>query len=98
MGIKKGVLIYESGFRKDNVGDYVQSLAALQYLGGKADVYLNRELLNEYTGEQVALIMNGWFTHHPKKLAALKRYPPLFYLFSPERTGAGALFKYPANC
>jgi hypothetical protein len=81
MGIKKGVLIYEAGNGKDNVGDYVQSLAALQFLGGKADTYLNRELLNEYTGEQVALIMNGWFTHHPKHWPPAKEILPFFISF-----------------
>ncbi|OOQ59260.1 polysaccharide pyruvyl transferase family protein [Mucilaginibacter pedocola] len=81
MGLKKGVLIYESGYRKDNVGDYVQSLAALQFLGGKADVYLNRELLNEYTGEEVVLIMNGWFTHHPKNWPPAKSILPYFISF-----------------
>jgi hypothetical protein len=81
MGIKKGVLIYESGYGKDNVGDYVQSLAALQFLGGKADVYLNRELLNQYTGEEVALIMNGWFTHHPKNWPPVKQILPYFISF-----------------
>lgn len=81
MGIKKGVLIYEAGYGKDNVGDYVQSLAALQYLNGKADVYLNREMLNDYTGEQVALIMNGWFTHHPKTWPPSKDLLPFFISF-----------------
>jgi hypothetical protein len=81
MGIKKGVLIYESGFRKDNVGDYIQSLAALQFLGNKADIYLNREQLNQYTGEQVALIMNGWFTHHPKNWPPSKDILPFFISF-----------------
>ena len=81
MSIIKGVLIYESGFRKDNVGDYVQSLAALQFLGGKADLYLNRELLNEYTGGPVALIMNGWFTHHPKNWPPSKDIIPYFISF-----------------
>lgn len=81
MSIKKGVLVYESGFRKDNVGDYVQSLAALQFLGGKADVYLNRELLNDYTGKPVALIMNGWFTHHPESWPPSKDILPYFISF-----------------
>lgn len=81
MGVKNGVLIYEAGNGKDNVGDYVQSLAALQFFGNKADTYLNRELLNEYTGEEVALIMNGWFTHQPQNWPPAKAILPFFISF-----------------
>jgi len=81
MGIKTGILIYEAGNGKDNVGDYIQSLAALQFLNNKADQYLNRELLHEYSGEPVALIMNGWFTHHPKNWPPAKELHPFFISF-----------------
>ncbi len=81
MGTKKGILIYEAGNGKDNVGDYIQSLAALQFLGGRADVYLNREHLNDYSGEKVALIMNGWFTHKPENWPPSKDIVPFFISF-----------------
>ena len=59
-----GLLTYAEGSRTYNLGDYVQSLAARQYLP-KVDVLLNRERLGEYDGPPVKVIMNGWFTHRP---------------------------------
>lgn len=79
--IKKGVLVYKPGYGRQNIGDYIQSLAALQFLGKYADTYMHREHLNEYTGENVALIMNGWFTHHPENWPPAKSIIPLFVSF-----------------
>lgn len=54
-----------------NIGDYVQSLAAKQFLP-RVDTYLEREHLNRPLQEEVNCIMNGWYMHgnnwppHPK--------------------------------
>ena len=45
---------------KVNIGDYVQSIAARQFLP-QVDVFINRENIKEYTGEPVKMIMNGWW-------------------------------------
>jgi hypothetical protein len=47
-----------------NAGDYIQSLAAAQFLP-RIDKYINREKLNEYNGAPVKMILNGWFMHKP---------------------------------
>jgi hypothetical protein len=78
---KKAVLVYEPGYMQQNIGDYVQSLAALQYFDNKSDLYLNREYLNQYQGEPAELIMNGWFTHQPENWPPSKDIIPLFVSF-----------------
>ncbi|NLN33422.1 MAG: polysaccharide pyruvyl transferase family protein [Flavobacteriaceae bacterium] len=74
---KYALLVYDfSKFRAEannevNLGDYVQSLAAKQFLP-QVDAYLEREHLNEAIQEEVNCIMNGWYMHgnnwppHPK--------------------------------
>lgn len=47
-----------------NAGDYIQSLAAAQFLPW-VDKYVNREKLNEYSGGRLKMILNGWFMHRP---------------------------------
>ncbi|MEG1591928.1 polysaccharide pyruvyl transferase family protein [Chryseobacterium sp.] len=60
--MRYGILTYEELKNKFNIGDYIQSLAAKQYLP-RVDEYINREKGSEYSGETLKLIMNGWFTH-----------------------------------
>lgn len=77
--MKYGLLTYE--FKSHfNVGDYVQSLAARQYLP-RVDLLLNREKLNAYRGEPVRLIMNGWFMFHPENWPPSPDIEPLFVAF-----------------
>ena len=57
--MKKGLLIYKSKNNYFNIGDYIQSLAARQYFNDKIDVFLNRECLNLYGGENVKIILKN---------------------------------------
>lgn len=43
-----------------NIGDYIQSLAAQQFIPS-ADVPLERDLLKNYDGEPVNTILNSWY-------------------------------------
>ena len=45
-----------------NIGDYIQALAVRQFLP-TMDGFIERERLDEYDGEEVGVIMNGWFMH-----------------------------------
>ncbi len=63
-----------------NIGDYVQSIAARQFLPA-VDYYLDRERLNEPVGDDVRLIMNGWFMHRPKNWPPSSEIKPLFVAF-----------------
>jgi hypothetical protein len=62
-----------------NIGDYIQSVAAGQFL--RHDVYIEREHLHEYEGEKTKVIMNGWFMHYPKNFPPSESIEPLFVSF-----------------
>lgn len=85
--MKYGLLTYREGKEKYNVGDYVQSLAAKQFLP-EVDQYLNREKLGEYYGSEIKLIMNGWFTHNIHKWVPSEPINPLFVSFHLNSTAA----------
>jgi hypothetical protein len=74
-----GLLTYKA-HPEYNVGDYIQSLAAAQYLP-RIDEYINREKLSLYDGEPVKLIMNGWFMHNPENWPPSERIIPLLVSF-----------------
>lgn len=44
-----------------NIGDYIQSLAAKQYLQSDNSVLIDRDSTKYYDGEPVNLIANGWY-------------------------------------
>ena len=44
----------------NNLGDYIQSIAAKQWIETKDVLSLDREALHTYSGPKVNLIMNGW--------------------------------------
>lgn len=78
--MKYGLLTYYEGKEKYNVGDYIQSLAAKQYLPN-VDELLNREFLANKTEEEIKLIMNGWFTHNHSHWIPSDKIKPLFVSF-----------------
>ena len=63
-----------------NIGDYIQSLAANQFLP-KVDELISREELDSYNGDHVKMIMNGWFLHEPKHWPPSDKIIPLFVSF-----------------
>ena len=81
-----GLLTYDEIYTY-NVGDYVQSLAARQYLP-KVDTLINRETLADYEGEKMSLILNGWFTHNIHNWVPNDKINPLFVSFHVNSTAA----------
>lgn len=73
-------MIYEELNGKFNIGDYIQSLAAKQFLPN-VDSLISRERLGSYTGEKSKIILNGWFTHRPETWIPSKQLQPLFISF-----------------
>lgn len=63
-----------------NIGDYVQSIAARQFLPS-VDKYLDREHLNDEVDAEVRLIMNGWYMHQPQNWPPVEKIKPLFVAF-----------------
>ncbi len=73
-----------------NVGDYIQSLAARQFLP-QVDQYVNRERLDEYNGPPIKLIMNGWFMHHAEHWPPSPNVVPLFVSFHLTKRAAATM-------
>lgn len=74
----KGLLVYEpDNLGLINIGDYVQSIAARQFIGNP-DLYISREHLNEYTGQPLKLIANGWYMNLPQNWPPSQDIKPLF--------------------
>ena len=74
------IFTYE-GYENTNIGDYIQSLAAKQFCDDCNVIYYHRDKLNEYKGQDVKVIMNGWFTHKPENWPPSKHIHPLFVAF-----------------
>lgn len=80
--MKTGLLVYKSNEENFfNIGDYIQSLAASQFFKDEIDVLINREFLDEYKGDCVRLILNGWFMHQPNHWPPSLDINPLFISF-----------------
>lgn len=63
-----------------NIGDYIQAVASEQFFD-HIDTYVERERLDEYQGEPIKMIMNGWYMHEPKHWPPAKNINPLFVAF-----------------
>ena len=69
----------------ENLGDDIQSLAALQFLP-RVDYIIHREYMAKYMNmikneREVKVIMNGWFMHLPSNWYIAKNTRPLFISF-----------------
>lgn len=67
-----------------NLGDDIQTLAGINFLRKKfiePTQFINREELSDYSGPNVNLIMNGWFTHNIHKFRPNKNINPIFLSF-----------------
>lgn len=78
--MKNIILTYE-GYHYTNIGDYIQSLAACQFMNSDKVVYCHRDELSLYKGEEAKVIMNGWFTHKPQNWPPAPQVLPLFVSF-----------------
>ena len=85
--MKYGLLTYVENRKFFNVGDYIQSLAAKQFLP-RVDEFLNREALADYADGPIKLIMNGWFTHNVTNWVPAPAIDPLFVSFHVNNTAA----------
>ena len=67
-----------------NIGDDIQTLAAINFLNKKGIddfSFINRESLNNYDGEPINAIMNGWFLHASKRFPPSSKINPIFLSF-----------------
>jgi hypothetical protein len=67
-----------------NIGDDIQTLAGINFLkknGIEDFLLLDRESLNDYDGDPVNVIMNGWFLHASKRFPPSSKINPIFLSF-----------------
>lgn len=76
----KTALLSISTEKAINIGDYIQALASSQFMG-KDNVFIEREKIDEYDGDDVMMIMNGWFMHHSEHWPPSNRIHPLYVAF-----------------
>ena len=76
----KQIIFTYNDIKSINIGDYIQSLAASQFLSSDP-VYINRDELGLYDGEGAKVIMNGWYTYKPSTCLPSKTVMPLFVSF-----------------
>lgn len=60
-----------------NIGDYIQALAARQFLP-RVDSYIEREHLKDYNGGKTNVIMNAYYMHDGKQWPPSQQINPLF--------------------
>ena len=78
MQSKPAVLAYPNS---NNLGDFIQSIAATQWVQHQAPVSLDRDQLHVYQGDKVKLVMNGWFMEKPAHWPPSENIDPLFISF-----------------
>ncbi|GAB2945628.1 polysaccharide pyruvyl transferase family protein [Hafnia psychrotolerans] len=78
---KYGVIVYEGGKFKEqnllNLGDYVQSTAAKQFLP-EVNHHVTREGMHLYNDESIKMIMNAWYMANPENFPPSNKITPLY--------------------
>ena len=70
---------YKRQFSLPNIGDYIQSFAALQFLPKNCKSYLvDRDSLKFYNGPKIKLILNGWHYLHLGNKYISDKIEPIF--------------------
>lgn len=87
---KYGLLTYAAIRGNVNLGDFIQSLAARQFLP-HTDVLVDRERLLQYGGEPVKMIMNGWYMTDPRNWPPSAAIDPLFLSFHINQTAEAGM-------
>ena len=64
-----------------NIGDYIQTKAVIDILNKQNIKILEREELNNYNGDPIKTIINGWFMEKPNNWPPSENITPLFISF-----------------
>ena len=80
-----GLLVYDYHYsltkpvNNVNIGDYIQSLAAFQYLPKKCyPILIDRDTIQYYHGPKIHLLMNGWFKIQEGNKFTSEQIDPLY--------------------
>ena len=78
---KKYAVLYS---KTNNIGDDIQTLAAINFLKSKnitEFTYVSQCEMSEYDGDEIYLIMNGWFMHDLSTFPPSEKIIPIFISF-----------------
>ncbi len=64
-----------------NIGDYIQSLAAAQFLPKSCDTFIDRDFVSSYQGDNVNIFLNAWWYLWKKNKSFSQNIRPLFVSF-----------------
>ena len=94
-----GILIYDYYYygkcsaHRANIGDYIQSLAALQYLPKNCKPYfIDRDSIQYYHGPKVKLIMNAWHSIKEGNKYVSKQIIPFFLSYHLGKSNLSSLY------
>lgn len=74
---------YNGVINEPNIGDYIQSLAALQYLPKNCKPYfVDRDLIQFYYGPKIKLIMNSWNIIHEGSKYISENIEPIYISYN----------------
>ena len=73
---KTAIITYPNA---NNLGDYIQKIASKQFLNEDI-IEIDRDNLNNYSGEKIKLILNGWFMEKPKNWPPSDNIIPFFII------------------
>jgi len=81
--MKFGAIVCKAGLRPlKNIGDYMQSVAAMNFYGAEEIEFLEREELDSYKNStKVPTIMNGWFMIEPEHFPPSDSIDPFYVSF-----------------
>ena len=84
---------YNGVLTMPNIGDYIQSLAALQYLPKNCKPYfIDRDLIQFYYGPKIKLIMNSWNVIHEGNKYISENIEPIYISYN-----LNSQNKFPSN-
>ncbi len=85
--MKVGLFCYSNS---TNVGDFIQTLAVAQHLDQEYQL-VDRDFMNQYDGEPMAVVMNGWFTDEPGNWPPSPAIMPIFLGFHISRESVSVI-------
>lgn len=75
--MKMAVFKYNTSY---NIGDDIQSLAVSQHVKN-VDIFIDRDTMNTYDGEECVVVMNGWFSDKVQNWPPSEAIRPIFFGF-----------------
>lgn len=77
----------------NNIGDDIQTIAVMQHLP-PVDIFVSRDQLHAYDGDDLLLVMNGWFLSETRNWPPGPAIKPIFFGFHVQEKAKPAIAKH----